>query len=60
MAMGKPIITADTPAIRELLTHKKDIYLCSPADPKAIAASIEELRNDEPLRKKIGEKKDIG
>ncbi len=48
-----PVITGDTPAIREVFTHKKDIYLCKMMDGKSIADAIITLKNDERLREKI-------
>lgn len=55
LAMGKPVITADTPAIAELLTHKENVYLCKAGDPQSIAAAIQELFDDQLLRDQIGE-----
>lgn len=53
LAMGKPLITGDSPAVREALTDMKDCVLCGMASPKAIAESIMLLKDDEYLRKKI-------
>lgn len=55
VAMRKPVITADTPAVRELFTHKKDIFLCKRADPQSIVDAILELKNNVMLRNKIAE-----
>jgi len=55
LAMAKPIITADTPAIRELLTPQEDISLCDAANPESLAAAIDTLRMDQTLRNKIAE-----
>ncbi len=55
MAMGKPIITADTPGIRELFTDRKNVLLCKVADPEDLAGKILELKNDKELRIMIGE-----
>lgn len=52
-AMRKPIITADTPAIRELFSEN-DIYLV-PADPEAIASAILKLKNDAKLRESLAD-----
>ncbi len=46
MAMEKPVITADTKAIRELFTDGKDISLCNIADANDIALKILELKKD--------------
>jgi glycosyltransferase involved in cell wall biosynthesis len=53
LAMGKPLITGDTLAAREILTNKKDCILCDVANPQAIAQSILLLKDDDRLRKRI-------
>jgi glycosyltransferase involved in cell wall biosynthesis len=53
LAMGKPVITSDTPAIRELLTHGNDAFLCHAADSDHLAQAIRTLLTDENLRNKI-------
>lgn len=55
LAMGKPLITSDTPAAREILTHQENAILCQPADPKKLAESIMLLYENEQLRKKIAQ-----
>lgn len=55
VAMKKPVITADTPAIRELFAHKKDVFLCRRADAQSIADAILELKNNAALRNEIAE-----
>jgi glycosyltransferase involved in cell wall biosynthesis len=52
-AMKKPIISAETPAIKELFSHKKNIFLCEPENPNALANAILELKNNSALLKKI-------
>ena len=47
--LGVPVITSDSPGIRELFTDRKDILLCKPADPEDLAAKILLLRNDATL-----------
>jgi len=54
LAMGKPIITSDTTAARELLEDGKTAVLCPPGNSKALAAAIQYLREDEPLRRSLG------
>ncbi|HLF18218.1 MAG TPA: glycosyltransferase family 4 protein [Candidatus Omnitrophota bacterium] len=54
MAMKKPIITAETPAIKELLTHEENVFLCKSADPRSLASAISELSNNPALREKLG------
>ena len=53
LAMGKPLITGDSSATREALTHMEDCVSCKMASPKAIEESILLLKDDEYLRKKI-------
>ena len=53
LALGKPVITADTPACRELLTHRKDSVLTPPADAQALANAILMLKNDPNLKRSI-------
>jgi len=56
LAMEKPLITANTPAINELLTHKKDVFLCNSADETSLANAILLLKNNRQLRNKIAKK----
>lgn len=53
LAAGKPVITADTPAARELLTHGEDAWLCPPEDPDALAAGLLALARDPALRARL-------
>ena len=43
VAAGKPVVTADTPAIREFLSPSDCVLLIPPGDPDALAAAIVEL-----------------
>ncbi|HXE81614.1 MAG TPA: glycosyltransferase [Vicinamibacterales bacterium] len=40
LAIGQPVITGDTPAIRELLVPDRDVICCAVNDPEALAAAI--------------------
>lgn len=55
MAMGIPVITSDTPAIREKFSHKENIFLCERADENTIAQAILELRDNPKLQHDIAE-----
>jgi glycosyltransferase involved in cell wall biosynthesis len=54
-AAGRPIITADTPAVREVFTHRETVWLCSPGDPAALADAIATLSADPQLRHRLGQ-----
>ncbi len=54
MAAGRPIITADTPGIREVLTDGVDAVLVPPGDPAALAAALITLAGDAPARARLG------
>jgi len=53
IAMGKPVITQDSKANREIFTHKLNAYLVPPGDPKALANAIKELIQNKELRDTI-------
>ncbi|MCX7974707.1 MAG: glycosyltransferase family 4 protein [Candidatus Aminicenantes bacterium] len=55
MALRKPVLTLDTPAVREFFTHGQNIYLCPQANPETIAASLIELYHQEDLRQRIAQ-----
>lgn len=54
MAMGKAIITADTPAVRELLNDKENVLFCRKVDAKDLADKIRLLKNSPEMRGSIG------
>lgn len=53
IAMAKPVISADTPAMHELFSDKENIFLCAPADGKDLAEKILKLKEDVSLRERI-------
>ena len=55
LACGAPVLTADTPAARELLTDGKSALLVPPGDPTALATAMKRLTEDEELRSRIAE-----
>ncbi len=52
-AAGRPVITARSPAVEELFTHRRDIFLCDEPLGPSLAQAILELRRDGWLRKAI-------
>ncbi|TSC59220.1 MAG: group 1 glycosyl transferase [Candidatus Peregrinibacteria bacterium Greene0416_19] len=55
IACGRPLVTGRTPASERVFRHGQDSFLVTSGDPHALAEAILTLRNDEQLRKKIGE-----
>jgi glycosyltransferase involved in cell wall biosynthesis len=54
IACGTPLVTADTPAARELLTNGSDAMLVPPGDAAALAAAVRHLATDPGLAAGIG------
>jgi glycosyltransferase involved in cell wall biosynthesis len=54
MAMGLPIVASDIPGIREFIDHGRTGLLVPPGDPASMAAAIQGLLDDEPLRRRLG------
>ena len=55
LAMQKTVISAESPAIRELLTHNHHLYLVPRDDPKALAEGIVQLSADPLLRAQLAQ-----
>jgi glycosyltransferase involved in cell wall biosynthesis len=53
LAMAKPIITGDSPAMRQSLQHGEHIFLCKRADPQSLAEAILLLKDDPGLRERM-------
>ncbi len=53
LASGKAVVTADTPALRELLVPDRDLLATPPEDGAALAAALLRLQSDETLRSSI-------
>ncbi len=51
LACGTPLVTADTPAARELLRDGDSALLVPPGDPEALAAALRRLAADPALRR---------
>jgi glycosyltransferase involved in cell wall biosynthesis len=54
LACGVPLVTADTPAARELLVDGESALLVPPGDAAALAGALRRLRDDERLARRIG------
>ena len=55
LACARPVITADTPATRELLTGGTDALLVPPGDAGALAAAVRSLASDTALAARLAE-----
>ncbi len=53
MALGKPVITARTPAAEEFFIHRQNIFLCDGGDPDRLAEAVMELKDDADLRERL-------
>jgi glycosyltransferase involved in cell wall biosynthesis len=51
LAMGKAVITNESPATLHHFNNRQDIYLVPPEDPQALAEAILALQADQQLRK---------
>ena len=54
LACGTPLVTADTPAARELLADGESALLVPAGDPEALAAAVRRLAADTELARAIG------
>ncbi len=54
MALGKPVITTDTPGCRAPVAPGKNGFLIPPRDSQALAEAMATLLQDEPLRQEFG------
>jgi glycosyltransferase involved in cell wall biosynthesis len=55
ISLGKPVVTSDTVAIRELLTDGESAVLCERGSPEALSRAILRLSRDRALLDRIGE-----
>jgi glycosyltransferase involved in cell wall biosynthesis len=53
LACGTPLVTADTPAARELLTHEESALLVPPGEPEALAEALDRIAADPDLARRL-------
>ena len=53
LACGTPLVTADTPAARELLRDEESALLVPPGDAPALAAALRRLAADGELLRRL-------
>jgi glycosyltransferase involved in cell wall biosynthesis len=54
LACGVPLVTADSPAARELLSDGENALLVPPGDPAALAEALRRLAGDPALARRLG------
>jgi glycosyltransferase involved in cell wall biosynthesis len=54
LACGTPLVTADTPAARELLVDGESALLVAPGDAPALAAAVRRLAADAEVARRLG------
>jgi len=55
IAMGKAVVTGDTPAIRSFFSDKETIVLCQPNDALSLANALRLLRDNDELRCRVAQ-----
>jgi glycosyltransferase involved in cell wall biosynthesis len=55
LAMAKPVLTGDSPAMRQSLRNGEHVFLCERAAPKALAEAILVMKNDADLRQRLSQ-----
>jgi glycosyltransferase involved in cell wall biosynthesis len=53
-ASGLPSVTTDAPGCRDIVRHEENGLLVPPRDPAALAAALQRLIEDAPLRARLG------
>ena len=53
LALGKPVLSGDGPAVRQALVAGEEIYLCPRQDAAALAAAIRQLQADPALCQRL-------
>ncbi|MDQ5871374.1 MAG: glycosyltransferase, partial [Acidobacteriota bacterium] len=54
MASGVPVVAVDVPGVRDLVTHEREGLVVS--EPADLVPALERMRNDDVLRKQMGER----
>jgi len=53
-AVGRPVVTADSPAVREVFAHGETAFLCPAGDSARLADALTVLAADSELRQQLG------
>ena len=55
LALGRAVITGDSPPVRRQFTHGEHLYICARADGAAIATAVRTLHGDAAFRQRLQE-----
>lgn len=55
LAMGKPVITAENPSVRNIFSDGVNVLFCKSHDPQSLADAIIRLKNNKKLANNLGE-----
>jgi glycosyltransferase involved in cell wall biosynthesis len=55
LALGRPVLTRDSPAIREVFTPGRNVMVCQAGNPQSLAAAVLALKEDPSLRREIAQ-----
>ena len=53
LAMARPVVTGDSPAVRQELVHGEHVYLCDRDEPASLAEALRTLKGDPGLRARL-------
>jgi glycosyltransferase involved in cell wall biosynthesis len=53
LAMARPVVTGEGPAVCQVLVHGEHLYLCERANPQALADAVCTLRAASDLRQRL-------
>ncbi|MCL4835100.1 MAG: glycosyltransferase family 4 protein [Caldilineaceae bacterium] len=56
LALGKPVLTGEGPAVAQTFSHGEHLFLCARANPQALADGLLALRSNPALGQGLGEK----
>jgi len=59
LAMGKPVVTGDGPAVAEQFVHGTHIYLVQRRDAQELADAMRRLLADSALRERLGDRGNV-
>jgi len=54
MSAGKAILCSDLPVLKEVLTHDRNAWLCTPDRPGEWVEALEHLRDEPGVRRRLG------